>query len=188
MDSLSLATVILALATIALAFFTYQAVNHGKNQTEMLVRQTMILRSQIDPIPHITEFSFSNNSLNLDVENIGSGPASSLAVETSFVPAKKVFYENEQSRKPLTGIELEKFIPSNNQITIRYEVYEKTLEKNGEKFNPIREAYILPNKKRNTLVLLPNETQSYNIELGFGFYNEKVTFDEISLRCEYAIF
>lgn len=43
----------------------------------------MILRSQIDPIPHITDLSFSGNELNLTVENLGSGPAARAVVFTS---------------------------------------------------------------------------------------------------------
>ena len=48
----------------------------------------------------------------------------------------------------------------------------KLIEKDKE-VTPFKLAYILPNNQRNTLVLLPHETCSYAIDLGFGLSDIK---------------
>ena len=172
LDPLSLVIVILALATISLAYFTFQTVRQGEKQTDVIRTQNMILRSQIDPIPFIKEFSFKNNSLDLIIENIGGGPASSLAIETSFMPAKRVFFETENSIKPISESEIIDRIQEMKQVSIRYEIEEKLIEENGIKYHPIRLVYPLLNRPRNSLVLFSKEKCSYLVELGFGLHNE----------------
>ena len=173
MDPLTFVTLILAVATIALALITYKSVNEGKRQVDILLRQTILLRSQYDPILSIKSFSFNNNKLNITIENNGNGPASSLAIETMFSPAKRTYFRDSESIKLLSETEIKEALLKNKQVTIRYEAVDKKLIEKGEKVTPIKLAYILPNKQYNTLVLLTRETCSYTIDLGFGLRNIK---------------
>ena len=171
MDPLTFVTLILAIATIALAIVAYLDNRETKRQVDILSKQTSILRSQIDPIPSIQSFNFEKNKLNINIVNIGNGPASSLAIQTSFVPARRKFYGDSKGKIPLLKTEIEEALIKNKQVTIRYEPDEKKLFEKGVEVTPIRLAYILFNKQNKTLILLPNETSSYTIDLGFGLRN-----------------
>ena len=173
MDPLTFVTLILAVATIALALITYKSVNDGKRQVDILLRQTILLRSQNDPILSIKSFSFNNNKLNITIENNGNGPASSLAIITMFSPAKRTYFRDSEGIKSLSETEIKEALLNNKQVTIRYEVVDKKLIVKGEEVTPMKLAYILPNNQSNTLVLLPRETCAYTIDLGFGLRDIK---------------
>jgi len=171
MDPLTFVTLILAIATIALAIVAYLDNRETKRQVDILSKQTSILRSQIDPIPSIQSFNFDKNKLNITIVNIGNGPASSLAIQTSFTPARRKFYRDSEGKIPLSKNETDEALKINKQVTIRYEPDEKKIFEKGVEVTPIRQAYILFNKQHKTLMLLPNETSSYTIDLGFRLHN-----------------
>lgn len=168
MDSISIAIIFIVISILVITYFSYQVVQYFKLQNELIVAQNMSLRSQIDPILSIRGCSFNLNSLDITIENIGTGLASSLAVETSFLPTKRIFYENEDSLKPLSEFELLERGKTMKQVSIKYEIEEKNIELNGNSNSPRRISYLLLNRPRNSLLLFPKETCSYHIELGFG--------------------
>lgn len=172
-DPVTLATLLGAVATVVLAAVTYLSVREGKRQVNMLVRQTMILRSQNDPIPYIKSLSFDKNKLNITVENTGNGPASSLAIGTMFVPAERTFHGDSESEKPLSGTEIKDALEKQKQLYVRYEMGRENLIENGREVTPIKLACLLINKPRNTMVLLPHETCSYTIDLSYGLRDVK---------------
>ncbi len=170
-----LATLLVAIATMATAVVSYMSIGQNKRQVDMLIRQTMILRSQQDPIPLIRSFSFEKNALMITVENLGIGPASSLAIGTSYVPSKRTFYSDSQSRNRLSASEAKQAIEAKRQIYDQYELEtDIDLIYGGKKVYPTDVACELVNEERDTTLLFPHEVQTYSIPLQFGFGSTKV--------------
>jgi len=172
MDSVTLATVFVAIATIFLAGVTYLLFKEGKRQANILTKLTLILRSQNDPSLLIKSSAFDLNKLNITVENIGNGPAYSVAIGTKFFPMKQTFYKDADGTRPLLASEVENAANQRKQAYMFYELGDQKLVNGGKEVKPLALTYILINKQRSTLMLPSHETFSYSIDLGFGLQDK----------------
>jgi len=172
-DLTALVTLGLVIATIILATVTYLLVREGKRQVNMLIKQTMILRSQNDPILLIKSLSFDLNKLKITLENVGNGPASSIAIGTKFFPAKQTFFSDSGGKTPLSALELKDAANQEKNASMFYDLGEDKLKDNGKEVYPTALACVLINEKNNTLILPPHEIQSYSINPSYGFGDKK---------------
>jgi hypothetical protein len=162
-------TLLVAIATMAVASVSYASVRQNRRQVNMLVRQTMLLKTQQDPIPLIKAFSFDKNTLKITLENAGNGPASSLAIGSSFVLARHAFFADSRGERPLSSSEFEDASKEKKQVFMRYELeVQRNLQDEGKKVFPTPVACQLINEERDTTLLLPHETCTYSLDLKFG--------------------
>lgn len=81
-----------------------------------MIKQTLILRSQNEPILLIKSISFDLNKLNITVENIGNGPAYSIAVGTQFVPSKQKFFLDAEKTQPISVSQIKNVANQGKQV------------------------------------------------------------------------
>jgi hypothetical protein len=98
-DLLAIASVISAVGTLALAFFTYKTIKASKIQLEYLKAQTKVFTTQQEPLITIQDKKFKGNKLELQLRNCGGGIAYEVAVETRFYITKQVL--DEESKRLL---------------------------------------------------------------------------------------
>ena len=91
-DLTALATIILAIGTFLLAFYTYRSVKSSENLAKNTQTQTDIILSQQKP-QLTSEITFSTNDLiNIDVTNHGPGSAYDIALECNFFITEFINY------------------------------------------------------------------------------------------------
>jgi hypothetical protein len=168
-DTGTLATLLVAAATLVLAMVTYSNVQQNKRQVKILTKQSLTLRSQQDPIPVINSLSFDGNALKITVENSGNGPASSLAIGTDFLLARRELFSDRDGTKPVSSDDFQKSIDGKIQVFARYELEtKKELKVNGKRMYPVELACQLVNEGKNSTILLPNASYAYSLDLSFG--------------------
>ena len=135
----------------------------------MLVRQTMLLRSQQDPIPLVKEFSFEGNTLKISIENAGNGPASSLAIACDLVLARRALFRDSGGAEPISASEAAEALEGGKQPYMRYELnVGRWILDDGKKTRPTPVACLLINEAKGSTMLLPHESYTYSLEPKFG--------------------
>lgn len=167
------ATLLVAISTLLLALVSYRGISINRRQVDMLTRQTIILRTQTDPIPIVQALSFEQNKLHLRIINRGAGAASSLAIDTSVHLCKCVFSKDPEGRQPYTMEEL-KSLPKG---TLAYPNYhwqpKQRLFEEGKGRYPVSVANQLLKEVPSALMLLPGEEYDYMIDLKFGLGKQR---------------
>lgn len=79
-------TALLALATFFMARATYKLVAEGQQQRKLLLYQTSAMRSQLDPLVKLYDWTFKENNLTIELENLGTGRAFWVGVTSWFDP------------------------------------------------------------------------------------------------------
>jgi hypothetical protein len=87
----ALATGLLAVATFWMARSANKGLNETRKQMRLLTYQASAMRSQLDPLLKLHKWSFKNNKLTLELENMGTGRAFLLAVRSWFSPSNLIF-------------------------------------------------------------------------------------------------
>jgi hypothetical protein len=167
------ATVLVAVATLILALVTYTSVRQNRRQVDMLTRQTVILRSQIDPIPVVHLVAFNGNTLRVRITNHGAGPASSLAIDTGIHLCKVTFTKDASGKQPYSEEEL-RSAPKGTLAYPRYDWHPNSqLLDAGKKKYPVDVVNQLLKELPDTMILLPNEEYEYSVDLRFGLGNSR---------------
>jgi hypothetical protein len=162
------ATLLVAIATLVVALVSYSSVRQNKREVDMLTRQTVILRSQIDPIPVVHLIAFSGNKLRVRVVNHGTGPASSLVIDTGVHLCKVTFTKDAEGKEPFSEEEL-KAAPKGALGYPRYDWRPNFfLLSNGEKKHPVDVVNQLLKELPDAMILLPEEEYEYTVDLKFG--------------------
>ena len=173
-DAGTLATLLVAAATLVLALVTYSNVQQNKRQVNILRKQSLILRSQQDPIPLIKSLSFEKNTLKITVENAGNGPASSLAIGTSFLLARRELFADSEGTKTLSQEDFQHAVDGKIMVYGKYHLeVKKKLLVEGKRAYPADLACQLVDEEKNSTILLPHETRAYSLELTFGIGRSK---------------
>lgn len=159
-----ISTMVLAAATTVVAIATFRSVTQNKRQTKALIRQTLVLKSQQDPVLVIKSFNIHENTLNITIENIGNGPAQLLAVRSSYGVAKwrpSDSPPNQEEQAIMDFLNTKRRFFGNYQLELRELVYE------GKKQTLDPGFGYLVNSDANISFLPRGETRTYTLEVKF---------------------
>lgn len=96
----TISNVMVAFATLALAFFTYKTIKASEKQLKFLQKQTRIFTSQQKPYLLVEEKEFKGNEIRLLLSNRGEGTAYEVAIETTIITGEaKLTNESERLLK-----------------------------------------------------------------------------------------
>jgi len=126
-DLLAIASVISAIGTLALAFFTYKTIKASKAQLEYLKAQTKVFTTQQEPLITTQDKKFKGNKIELLLRNCGGGIAYEVAVETRFYITKQVL--DEESKRLLWTT------PFDKMDKIQFKAYDRLIPEQSIKVN-----------------------------------------------------
>jgi len=170
LDINTVASILAAATTLALAIAAFQAIGQNKKQLELLAGQTRVFQSQQAPIAIIKSFQFEQNSLKISVENIGTGPISLLVLRTLAVPTK-ITYLDGKDGPPIEDMKtLQRAFDEKRQLYWRYDMKLQSEFKYEDNrvtlFDTVR---FLHHPERKGGILLPKESATFAMEPLFGF-------------------
>ena len=160
----AISTIIMAGATLALAYFSLQSIRQSEKQIENSKIQTDIILSQQQPDIQITQRSFDGNKLILSLKNAGEGTAYDIAVLCAFHITKPLMWSKGRVITP--------------RIT-EPRIIESVMEIQGEPKEFLN--FLLKTKEKNTLE--PGELVTFPInDLFFNYLPGKSS--AVAFQCE----
>lgn len=100
-EILAIASVLSAIGTLTLAYFTYRTIKASEAQLTFLKEQTKLFTKQQEPLIIIQDRKFKGNTIELLLKNCSSGIAYEVAVETRYYITKQEL-DDESKRLLMT--------------------------------------------------------------------------------------
>ena len=156
-----------ASATVILAVAVFSLVSQNKRQVQALTKQSLILKSQQQPLIIVKDFAFDHNSLRVTLQNAGNGIASSVVLDVMFMPAEKILTKAEDDLQPISPKEFAEAAIQGKQVYARFPISERPLKYKGRKALPSDAAFFLYDKTWKTPEMLPGQIAMFTTEIQF---------------------
>jgi len=171
----SIANIFSGLATLVLAYLTWLIITQSRKDYAVTRKQLLMAQREKDPKLIVESMSFSGDSLSLKIKNKGKSEAQSIAVITSFYPAKVEIRERRINEKG-------EQIPYGTHIPI-FKKFRLTIDDVTSEFNHEECANYISKGKKEPIILAPGADISISVDLCFAFQSngkDKTTFRTFS--------
>jgi hypothetical protein len=164
-------TALLALATFLLARATNKMVEEGQKQQKLVLYQASAARSQLDPLLKLHSWSFKENNLIIELENLGVGRAFWVGVNSWFSPCK-LRVSSEEEGKPLTEAEIKDFVAEKKEkVWVKATTLDTARKLDYKEHKDVRPAHmvslLLNEHLGNEPILDAKERRTFSIEPHF---------------------
>lgn len=159
----SIANIFSGLATLVLAYFTWKTIVQSRKEYAVTRKQLLLAQREKDPKIVVESKSFSKDTLSLGIKNRGKSDAQSIAVITSFSPAKLDIREWRADEKGNR-------IPYGVHVPIFKKIH-LTIGGKKTEYNPEDSTNYISRGKKNPIVLPPNASTKATLDLIFLFQN-----------------
>jgi len=163
----SIANIFAGLATLVLAYLTWLIITQSRKDYAVTRKQLLLAQREKDPKLIVESKSFSNDTLSFMIQNKGKNEAQSIAIITSFRPAKLEVREwrtDKNGKKTPYGVHVPIF---NN---IRITTNNKTVE-----YTPEECANYISRGKKEPVLLIPGSRVKVSLDLIFLLQNKNKT-------------
>ncbi len=163
-------TALLAIATFLLARATSKLVVEGRQQQKLLLYQASAMRSQLDPLLKLHNWSFKDNNLTIEIENLGSGRAFWVGVTSWFSPCIMRVSAKEEGA-PLTPSEIKDLAAKGTKLWAKAVSLDTTKRLDYKELKDVKAAHmislLLNDRLGNEPLLDPKERRTFTVEPHF---------------------
>jgi hypothetical protein len=164
-EALIISNLLVAIGTIVLAVVAYLQIKESKKQSKMFYRQTGFLRNQQIPILCVDSFNIKENTLNINLRNIGNGIATKAAILSNIYIAKADFYLKKDDKKSFSFEEMQALSDKINSFYVKFSYEPKQeMKYEGKKVFLSDSVAFLFKEKTDSLYIMPNQTESFSVE------------------------